>query len=201
MFPENGVRKNGKRIILALVIVIFLAALTASAYFFLPRNTTTTATPCQDTYQNASFPSVPVLIMGSGSSGEICVRYTNPYGNNGSSRVYAAPYSPSGQNGFLEVSDGSISITPSPSSLTFASNDRNGSQIVVYRVTVAANVSNGIHGLLLFGFCDLQPLVVGTSQYGLNRGEFPWYPHFGSCPAGILQAQIIGVTGIKVVYV
>ena len=182
-----------------MIIVIFSAALTAGAYFLLPGNTT--ATPCQDTYQNVSFLTVPVLILEGGSPGEICVKYTNSWGSNGSSRVYSSISSPSGQNSFSEVSPGSISIIPTPSSIAFTSNGRNESQIVVYRLTVAANVSKGIYGLFLFQFCTLQPLVVGASQYGLNGSEFPWYPASGSCPAQFLQAQIIGVTGIRVVYV
>ncbi len=189
---------NRKRIIAipTLVLVVSLALLAIGVYSSTQRG------PCQASYQGApSVSAVPVLILESGSSGEICIRYTNALANNISSPVYSGAYSVTGENSFSEVSPSSISIEPRPSSISFIPNNGIQSQVVVYKVTVAANVTSGIYGLFLYQICDLQPLMIGTSQSGLNASDFSWYPHNGSCPAQILQAQIIGLTSIKIVFV
>lgn len=143
---------------------------------------------------------IPVLVLDAGSSGVIAVNYTNTLGNNIQDQVYHTVYEPSAN--FEVVDPSSISITPTPSSLTFSAGNRSASTVVLFKVSVAANVTGGIYGIFLYQFCTLFPFAVGDSQTGMNASYFnSWYPHTGSCPAQIMSAQVLYLSGFRIVYV
>jgi hypothetical protein len=144
---------------------------------------------------------IPVLVLDSGSSGVIAVTYVNALGNQiQDQQVYSSVYEPSAD--FRVVIPASISVTPSPSTISFNQGDRNASTTVLFRVSVATNVTSGIYGVFLYQFCTLFPMVIGSSQTGLNASDFSyWYPHTGSCPAQIMSAQVLYFSGFRVVYV
>ena len=149
---------------------------------------------------NIVFPNTPVLVLDGGESGVIAVNYSNTLGNQVQDLAFSAVYEPS--SNFETISQGSILITASPTMVSFNQGDRTESTVVLFRVSVASNVTGGIYDISLYQFCDLFPFVVGSSQTGMSASDFSsWYPHTGSCPAQIMDARVLYYSGFRVTYI
>jgi hypothetical protein len=139
------------------------------------------------------------------------VEYSDPLNNSVSFPAYARvyEYNATGTYGVCESClfnvVTSIRVIASPSNVTFVSNADSNDMIedVTYTVIVPSNVTRGIYGIFLLQFCSLFPMVAvpnNSSMPTLGRSDFSlWYPHSGSCPAQVLSAKVLGVSGFRVV--
>ena len=152
--------------------------------------------------------STTVLVINSGSTGRICVKYTNSLNNTGSTQSYFTVYQYNSSGGYGVCADCQFNVvtqefglTASPANFTYYPSSPAQSETVTYTISVPANVTSGVYGVFLLQFCSLFPVVVvpdSASGAQLNSSEFSsWYPHEGSCPAQFLTAQVLGVGGFE----
>ena len=169
--------------------------------------------PCTTSFSYDSSNPISVLVISSGSTGKICVEYSNSLNNSISFSSYISvyEYNSSGSNGVcgncdMNVVTSDFQVNATPNSVAFASSStpNNEKEIVTYTITVPSNITSGIYGVFLLQFCSLFPMVIvpgNSSVAQVNSSDFSsWYPHFGSCPAQVLSAQLLGVAGFRVVF-
>ena len=167
---------------------------------------------CHTPFNYGSSSPISVLVISSGSTGRICVEYSNTFHNLISDPSYISvyQYNSSGSYGVcpgcsLNTVTSLFELSASPDTVTFPGADSPNSQreMVEYTLSVPTNVKSGIFGISLFQFCSLFPMVVVSNsgtQAELTRSEFSsWYPHVGSCPAQLLSRNLLGVAGFQVV--
>ena len=166
-----------------------------------------------NTYYNYDSPNpISVLVLSSGSTGTICVNYTNSLNNtiSFSSYITVYEYNSSGNYGVcsscnFDVVTSQFQVVASPSSVNVSSspNPNNQTETVTYTIGVPTNITSGVYGIFLLQFCSLFPMVVvpsnASSVQFLSSDFSSWYPHTGSCPAQVLSAQLLGVGGFEVV--
>jgi len=207
--------------VIAVVLVILVAGSLCVGYFSgsNTRQTTrtvfisTTATvqapfsPCGEKFSYDTANPISVLMTNTNTTGQICVEYRNTLNNSVSIPTYTSvyEYNKSGSYGvcpscsFNVVT--SIRVTASQSVVTFVPSASPSSEVanVTYTITIPSNATKGIYGISLLQFCSLFPLVV--SQNGgpvISKSDFAsWYPHQGSCPDQMLEAQVLGVGGFS----
>jgi hypothetical protein len=182
-----------------------------------PSSSTTTvqtpSSPCSEPFNYDSVNPLSVLVARPNSTGQICVEYANSLNNTESLPTYhdVYEYNKSGSYGVcpsctLDVVT-SIRVIPSQSNVTFVPNGNPSDEttIVTYTVHFPSNVTEGVYGIFLLQFCSLFPVLVANFPNGagpviIAKSDFtPWYPHQGSCPAQVLGAQVLGVSGFGVV--
>jgi len=170
-----------------------------------------TASPsnsCSTKFAYGSSHPIYVLVLRSGSTGKICVKYTNALNNSLSLPTYFKVFQISasanyGGGQFNEVTS-NFHLDASASNVSFVqSSEPSGeSEFVNYTITAPQNASSGVYGIFLLQFCSLFPIVVapyGSTPVRLSSSEFSsWYPHHGSCPAQEVTAGVIGVGGFDV---
>jgi len=151
-----------------------------------------------------------VLVASPGSIGRICVQYTNSLNNSLSLPTYHSvyEYNASGVYGVCETCIfnvvTSLQVDASQSTVVFVPDTNPSSEItnVTYTVTIPLNVTKGVYGISLLQFCSLFPLIVAPNSGGAltipTSDISPWYPHEGSCPAQVLGATVLGVSGFGV---
>jgi hypothetical protein len=150
---------------------------------------------CSTNFHYDSSNPISYLRIASGSTGKICVEYSNNLHNNITLPSYISVYGTCSSCDFNV--DTSFEVNASQSSVSFPSS--NETQIVVYTITVPSNVTRGIYGIFLLQFCSLFPMVVVANKS--SRPWFPssdfssWYPHSGSCPAQFVNAKVLGIGG------
>jgi hypothetical protein len=152
-----------------------------------------------------------VLVATPGSIGQICVLYGNSLNNSVSiptyTRVYE--YNASGAYGVCKTCMfnvvTSLQDMASQSTVAFvpSANPSNEIANVTYTITIPSNVTRGTYGIFLLQFCSLFPVVVtpnGGRGVTIPKSDISsWYPHQGSCPAQVLGATVLGVSGFNVV--
>ncbi|MDE1766801.1 MAG: hypothetical protein KGI27_11100 [Thaumarchaeota archaeon] len=131
-----------------------------------------------------------VFFMKSNSSAKIFVEYTSRLPNTGTmnswSRVYivnATNYTP------LTTSDVAISGSPLSIPLTEGSDTT-----VVYTVTAKEGIK-GVYWLSLAQFCGLMPIAIDIDSSHLSPSDIPVFTGSRSCPAQMLDAKILGISG------
>lgn len=131
-----------------------------------------------------------VFFMKSNSSAKIFVEYTSRLHNTGTmnswSRVYtvnATNYTP------LTTSDVAISASPLSIPLTEGSDTT-----VVYTVTAKEGIK-GVYWLSLAQFCGLMPIAIDIDSSHLSPSDIPVFTGSRSCPAQMLDAKILGISG------
>ena len=173
-------------------------------------NANTLASPCSTPFSYNSANPLSVLVATPGSTGQICVEYSNDLDNTEALPTYHTvyQYNSSGVYGVCAACSlnvvTSIRVTPSQDIVSFSPSKNPSSEIayVTYTVTVPSNATKGVYGIFLLQFCSLFPVLVvpnGGGQVTADKADFtPWYPHYGSCPAQVLGAQVLGVSGFRI---
>lgn len=161
---------------------------------------------CNTYFNYDSSNPISVLEITSGSTGKICVEYTNSLNNTISFPSYISVYEYNLSSSYPQltpVSDFVVSATPSSVSFAPSTKPNNETEIVTYAINVPSNVTSGIYGIFLLQFCSLFPMVVAPSNASsvqLSASDFSsWYPHTGSCPDQVLSAKVLGVSGFNVI--
>lgn len=193
-------------IVIALALAYYLAVSTSTNFITPTSNSSGSSCSTPYTGYDTSNP-ITVLAISPGSTGTICIRYTNPFNNTGSITSYIRiyQYNSSGTYGVcsscgFNIVTSEFDANASPSSVAYSPGQ--GPQDVTYKIGVPSNVTSGIYGIFLLQFCSLFPMVVepiNGSAMQLSSADFSsWYPHNGSCPLQFLNAQILGVSGFSV---
>jgi len=168
----------------------------ALSYRVPPSNVTTLANGTQITENE-----IPAFVMGTGSTMELCVEYTNDFPNPPYSfyptitalqwtSCFPTCESPAAEN---------FSTSASPASILISQ----GQSIVVDYTISAGKNSTGLVGLYQGGYlrCIRIPVAVGYLPSQVNASEFPGYGSADTfCPPSPLEVQVIGYTGGSVVY-
>lgn len=187
------------------LIIILLVFGTYIGVTVLPSNPQTvgTALPsasslgCGTHFSYDSSNPISYLRIASGSTGRICVQYTDSFNNNVSFPSYIRVYGTCSACNFNLIT--SFQVKASPSNVSFTGNVSNETQIVVYTISVPSNVTGGIYGIFLLQFCSLFPMIVvpnNSSNASYPSSDFSsWYPHYGSCPAQFVNTKVLGVGG------
>jgi hypothetical protein len=178
-----------------MVAVVVVAAVGATSYSSRYAVATSSGS-CAKSYPGYVGARVPVLVLGPGMTGTICVSYANSLGNNVSSEAYSDVYTSPG----LVPNASGVHVKPDPESLTFHPNDTADVSLVTYTVHASPDAASQAYGLGLWQICEVQPLYVGNFSANLSPAEFPWYPHGGSCPAQLVSARIVGHSGFTLVF-
>jgi len=150
----------------------------------------------------------PLLVASAGTTGAICLEYSNTYNNSISDPIYFAVLQYF-KGGIAGVCTGplcnvkSIQVVASQRSVNFTPSANPSDEIedVTYTVTIPSNVTEGAYGIQLYEFCSLFPLFVepNNGSVAIPTSEFtPWYPHTGSCEAQVVGARVLGVSGFTV---
>ncbi len=158
------------------------------------------STSCTTHFNYDNPNPISVLVIKSGTTGQICVSYSNGFNNTISLPSYITIYGACSSCDFNNATS-SFQVSTTPDSVMFPQSAN--SETVSYTIKVPTNVTSGIYGVFLLQFCSLFPMVVvpnNASSVQLSVSEFSsWYPHTGSCPAQVLGAQLLGVSGFNVV--
>jgi hypothetical protein len=193
------------------IIVVLIAAAMGTSAATVNHSQGTSIT------QSASSPcSVPfkygsdVLIATPGSIGQVCVQYRDSFNNSISLPTYRTvyEYNASGVYGVCETCTfnvvTSLRVMASQSAVAFVPSMNPSNEIanVTYTITIPSNVTGGTYGIFLLQFCSLFPVIVTPNSGGpatIPKSDItPWYPHTGSCPAQVLGASVLGVSGFNV---
>ncbi len=190
------------------LLFILLVALVFGTYLVLslggnyPLVAASPSNSCDTKFAYDSSHPIYVLVLQSGTTGQICVKYTNALNNSLSLPTYIKVFQYNG--GQLNEVTSNFHVNPSVASVSFAQshNPSDESEYVNYTITAPLGASGGVYGIFLLQFCSLFPVVVapnGSLSVQLNSSEFsPWYPHIGSCPSQEVTAEVIGVGGFDV---
>jgi hypothetical protein len=164
---------------------------------------------CTAHYSFGSINAIPVLVLRSGSTGTICIEYRNTLSNAISTSPYISvyEYNSSGVYGVcsgcifnLVSSSFQLNALPGNISFTRGADSNNQSETIIYSLTVPENLTNGIYGVYILGFCNLFPMEIvrGSLPLFLNASDFSsWYPHEGSCPAITMGTYVVGIGGFS----
>jgi hypothetical protein len=152
----------------------------------------------------------PVYVMKPGTTGKLCIKYTGLYGGqNYSGKVYPEIVSPTAG---VAATDGAEKVTIAPHPDQIGSGNyyfadaadaiaNKASFDVTYTIRAAPD-SKGFYGVWPLGFCPGLPLAVGYDASEINySSDFAWQSGTYYCPAGSMQAEIVGLSGIDVFYV
>lgn len=168
----------------------------ALSYRVPPSNMTTLANGTQIT-ENA----IPALVMGTGSTMELCVEYTNASPNppySFSPTITALQWTPCFPTCESPAAK-NFSTSASPASILLSQGQ---STVVEYTISAGAN-STGFVGLYQGYYlrCIRIPVSVGYPPSQVNVLDFPGYSSTDTfCPPSPVDVQIIGFTGGSVVY-
>lgn len=122
---------------------------------------------------------VPILYMPTGSTGKVCVNYSN-----GNELTTVTPSVFDAQN--LSRNTNDISVSPLQANIV------HGNSTVVYTITSGNKV--GFYGLTIF--CYGTPIAVGyDNQSRIVTGDFPWLNHTYYCMLRSYDYHITGVGG------
>jgi hypothetical protein len=147
----------------------------------------------------------PALVMGAGSTMELCMEYTDydAYANqsfSGPAPIYAFQW-PACYDSCAGPPANNVSTSASPENISLSAGQ---SGVVEYTIAAGKN-STGFVGLSLglftaFG-CSSIPLAVGYSPSEVNDSDFPlYYANLPNCPTPAARAQIVGYTGASIAY-
>jgi hypothetical protein len=171
----------------------------AQPYLVPANNVTTLANGTQITES-----AKPVLVVGAGSTMELCVEFVDPAYTNQSvyttTDLYAFswPDSP----GVVTIPPANnVSTTATPENISLSAGQ---GTVVEYKLSTGEN-STGFDGLnvgpLGDSGCRAIPLAVGYLPSQVNSSDFSsYYQGFPECPPGNLVAAVVGYTGASIAY-
>jgi hypothetical protein len=136
--------------------------------------------------------SYPVLALQPGSTGTLCVNYSDPYG----STVSSFPISVFDWNNWSSHPNG-FSFSEYPSNITLRPG-HNGT--IVYTLT-ASNSTAGYYVLAGGNGCFRYPLAVSNNPSAITFSDFPGFlsPVFGCRTQGVIQT-LLGFNGFTAAY-
>lgn len=149
--------------------------------------------------------NTPVYLMKPGTTGELCIRYTDAFSDQSySGTIYS-------QMVARTADAKNVTISPYPDQITekdhyFASAgdaiSRKTSFDIAYTINAPTD-STGFYGVWPMGFCGGLPFAIGYNTSEINySSDFAWKsgPYYGCSGLG-LDKKIVGLSGIDVYYV
>jgi len=166
---------------------------------------------CDGNFNPASWSSISVLVITSGSTGKICAMYSNQMNYETSFRPNIAfyKYNSTGKCGNSDACSivyavaSPLQVTASPDSVVFKPNTYPDREVVTYTITVPSNMTRSVYGTAIAGRCLwFSPIAViqsGDSPTEAAQAALSyWNPPLPHCPVMVVGVQLLGVSGFDV---
>src|SRR5437867_2580599 len=130
-----------------------------------------------------------VFFMKSDSTAKIFVEYTSELPNTGTMKSLSTVYV--GKTNYTPFNSSKVTITADSPSISLTQGSKT---VVVYTIT-AKEEASGIYWISLAQICGVMPIAIDRANFSVGLSEIPVPSGTMHCPAQLLNAKILGISG------